>query len=76
MPFMDWPESWSPEYPYVFPEDDLQDMGANCSSQGPDSVPPHSAPQKGFVWCELDLAKEASVLFDQKVRDQCVENLE
>jgi hypothetical protein len=73
MDFMDYPASWSPDHPYYFPKDSTE--GLNCSSQGPDPAPPHS-PGHNFVWCSLDLPKEASVLFDQKVRDQCVRNLE
>ena len=29
-----------------------------------------------FVWCALDVDKEASLLFDQQVRDTCVQHLE
>ena len=75
MPFMDWPASWSPEYPYDFPTDNVHGEGVNCSSQGPDPAPPNSKPNN-FVWCALELDKDASILFDQKVRDKCVSYLE
>ena len=42
MPFMDWPESWSPERPYFFPQDNPG--VTTCSSQGPFALPPGSPP--------------------------------
>ena len=58
-----------------FPKDNVHAQGVNCSAQGPDPAPPHSKPGN-FVWCELELSKDASVLFDQKVRDKCVSYLD
>ena len=40
MPFMDYPQSWTPEFPYFMPSDNPYDAGANCSSQGPEPAAP------------------------------------
>ena len=74
MPFMDWPESWSPEYPYFFPRDDAN--VTTCADQGPFALPPGSHPHKKFVWCEMEIDKDDNVTFGQLVRDNCVERLE
>eukprot|EP00037_Helgoeca_nana_P022484 m.229791 g.229791 ORF g.229791 m.229791 type:complete len:665 (-) comp26009_c0_seq1:104-2098(-) len=77
MPDNDYPASWSPEYPYFLPDDDLGSQ-ATCADQGPVRYPAHSPPaEKGekFAWCEVDIAKEASVLYGQQVRDNCIDHL-
>jgi hypothetical protein len=43
MPFMDWPESWSPDRPYFFPRDDP--LALTCAEQGP--FPNVSGSQRG-----------------------------
>jgi hypothetical protein len=75
MDFMDWPASWSPEYPYYMPKDDLVRQ-ATCAAQGPTPLPPGSPPHASYVWCALDLDKDANVTFGQKVRDKCMDDLE
>lgn len=80
MPFMDWPASWTPEYPYYFPKDGLSNL--TCADQGPSVLPPDSPAATGkngtekFVWCKINVDKDASVLFGQQVRDNCVQRLE
>ena len=44
MPFMDWPASWSPEYPYFFPKDQVcarQHNTGQCAPTGRSNVAPH-----------------------------------
>lgn len=76
MPFMDWPASWSPEYPYFFPRDDPGGDNRTCAAQGPDVLPPGSPPAEKFVWCALEVKKDDSVLFGQQIRDKCIADLE
>jgi hypothetical protein len=65
MPFMDWPESWSPERPYFFPRDD---PGAfTCAAQGPVALGPGSHPHDRFVWCAMEIDKDDHVTFGQQV---------
>lgn len=70
----DWPASWSPDHPYFLPKDDPQ--AHTCASQGPFPLPPGSPPHPKFAWCALDVDKDDSVMYGQKVRDNCVANLE
>ena len=85
MPFMDWPESWSPDHPYFFPKDDVSDT--TCADQGPFPLPPNSPPSgynktnpvdkaRKYVWCAMNVDKDDSVLFGQQVRDNCIANIE
>eukprot|EP00035_Acanthoeca_spectabilis_P036785 m.41683 g.41683 ORF g.41683 m.41683 type:complete len:652 (+) comp8246_c0_seq1:1293-3248(+) len=74
MPDNDYPASWSPEYPYFLPTDSVP----TCADQGPALAPPHSPPvTKGqkYVWCEVEVKKEDSVLYGQQVRDNCIDHL-
>ncbi len=66
MPFMDWPESWSPERPYFFPRDDPN--VTTCAAQGPFALSPGSHPHKSFVWCAMEIDKDANITFGQQVR--------
>ena len=67
-PLNDWPESWSPEYPYFSnqPPNDPH----NCSNDWWTSPCPAGQGQCG--WCAAELPKEASALSDQKIRDSCI----
>jgi len=50
MPFMDWPASWSPEYPYFFPKDQVcarQHNTGQCAPMGRSNVAPHCV----AWWC-------------------------
>jgi arylsulfatase A-like enzyme len=73
MDFMDWPASWSPEYPYYFPKDSPGET--NCTAQGPFPLPPGSPPHEHFVWCAMDIDKDDNITFGQQVRDNCVHDL-
>ena len=85
MPFMDWPESWSPEFPsgepapYFFPSDNVHVL--TCAAQGPVALPPGSFPSglngtEKFTWCALEVDKDDNKTFGQQVRDNCVERLQ
>lgn len=74
MDFMDWPASWSPEYPYYFPQD--LPGKTTCTAQGPFPVPPGSPPHEHFVWCAMDIDKDDNITFGQQVRDNCLHDLE
>jgi hypothetical protein len=39
-------------------------------------MPPGSKPHSGYAWCAVDTPKEASGLYDQQVRDNCLQHLE
>ena len=67
MPFMDWPESWSPERPYFFPRDDP--MVTTCAEQGPFPNASGSPPHPHFVWCAMEIDKDDNITFGQQVRD-------
>ena len=74
MDWMDYPTSWSPEYPYFFPKDGIG--FANCSDQGPFAVPPGSPAHKNYAWCALEVDKDANLTFGQQVASNCMERLE
>eukprot|EP01047_Picozoa_sp_COSAG01_P066936 COSAG01_NODE_9344_length_2477_cov_0.850715_1_plen_153_part_00 len=85
MPFMDWPESWSPEYPsgelapYFFPTDNVHVL--TCAAQGPVALPAGSPPSglngtEKFSWCALEVDKDDNKTFGQQVRDNCVQRIE
>ena len=76
MPDNDYPASWSPEHPYFKPT--AHDGGGNltCANQGPKQAPSGSRPMNGMVWCEVETPKESSILYDQQVRDNCMQHLE
>ena len=74
MPFMDWPESWSPERPYFFPRDDP--YAFTCAAQGPVALGPGSHPHERFVWCAMEIDKDDNVTFGQQVRDNCIHDIE
>ena len=68
----DYPASWSPEYPYFLPTV----TPFTCASQGPKPAPPGSRPLPGYAWCAVETPKESALLFDQQVRDNCLDHLE
>lgn len=62
----DWPQSWSPEYPYF----------ANQPPNDPHTCSNDVSFQQPLTWCSAKLPKEASKLSDQKIRDSCIGHLQ
>ena len=66
----DYPASWTPAYPYF--DNQPPDGAHKCLNP----VDPGDVSGKGkHTWCAADVAKEASVLSDQKIRDACLAHL-
>lgn len=65
-PNNDWPTSWSPEFEYFIPGG----TGAyTCKAEAPCDAFGKSE------WCAAEVDKDASILSDQKIRDNCLEHL-
>lgn len=65
-PNNDYPQSWSPEYPYLNGDRFSSQTHPLCLNN---EVEPDSN------WCAADVKKEDSVLQDQQIRDSCIKHL-
>ena len=66
----DYPESWTESFPYF---DNQPSNGPhNCTNP---TVKGEVTGKGSATWCSADVSKEASILSDQKIRDNCVQHL-